>query len=105
MQTAPLVIARYHESGGSLVCELDASPFLCEFWPLHDLPRYNAEYEVELNAPGYFGFATSGSGEMFALSPTCQVVCLAFVGMSPDEELFVASDWSEFERMLRPCKF
>lgn len=94
-------LAEYYKSGKSLVCELDAQPYLCEFWPLEELERYNSEYEVSEYAPGYFGFATSGGGEMFTISPTGTIVCLAFVGMSPKEELFVASSWAEFEKMLR----
>jgi hypothetical protein len=91
----------YLESGKPQVCELAAQPYLCEFWPQTDLDRYNREYEVELYAPGYFGFATSGGGEMYAVSPQGEVVCLPFVGMSPHEERVMASSWSEFEAMLR----
>jgi hypothetical protein len=34
-------------------------------------------------APGYFGFATSGGGEMFALLPSGEVVCLPFMYGTP----------------------
>jgi hypothetical protein len=52
-------------------------------------------------APGYFGFATSGGGEMFALLPSGEVVCLPFIGMEPQVALPLASSWAEFEGMLR----
>jgi hypothetical protein len=38
---------------------------------------------------------------MYAFSPRGDIVCLAFVGMSPSEELPVASSWSAFKGMLR----
>ena len=103
MAAVPPAIAEYHASGKPLVCRLDASPYNCEFWPCAELERYNVEYEVPQDAPGYFGFATSGGGEMFSLSPTGKIVCLAFIGMSPKDELFVVSSWGQFEGMLRPA--
>ncbi|QSI76645.1 SMI1/KNR4 family protein [Niveibacterium microcysteis] len=100
MAPSPELIA-YYASGKPLVCELDANPFLCEFWPPEELEQYNQEYEVSEYAPGYFGFATSGGGEMFALAPNGAIVCLPFVGMGPAAASPVASSWSAFEGMLR----
>jgi hypothetical protein len=92
----------YYAAGKPLVCELDSSPYICELWPQEELSRYNVEYEVPLYAPGYFGFATSGGGEMFALSPAGAVVCLPFIGMEPTVALqLVAPSWAAFEAMLR----
>jgi hypothetical protein len=101
MTVAPPELVEYYQAGKPLVCELDASPYLCEFWPLDELATYNTDYEVPENAPDYFAFGTSGGGEMFCISPGGTIVCLAFVGMSPKDELFVAAKWTEFERMLR----
>lgn len=101
MTTAPSELVAYYAAGKPQVCELDEQPYLCEFWPFDELARYNSEYEVSKYAPGYFAFATSGGGEMFTISPSGTIVCLAFVGMSPTEELFVARSWAEFERMLK----
>jgi hypothetical protein len=100
MNQVPKEIAAYYDSGRPWVCEIDAEAWLCEFWPRRELISYNKEYEVP-NAPGYFGFATSGGGEMYALSPSGSVVCLAFIGMSPKEELSIAESWSRFEGMLK----
>jgi hypothetical protein len=91
----------YHQAGRPLDCEIDAEPWRCEFWPLAELVQCNADYEVARYAPGYFGFATSGGGEMYAFSPAGAIVCLAFIGMSPAEELAVAPSWAGFERMLK----
>ena len=91
----------YYASGRPLACDLDANPYRCEFWPLEDLETYNHEYQVPVYAPGFFGFATSGGGEMFAISPTGTVACLPFIGMAPDVAVQVATSWSSFEALLR----
>ena len=91
----------YHTASRPLVCELDANPYCCEFWPLDQLDTYNHEYQVSTYAPGYFGFATSGAGEMFAISPAGAVVCLPFIGMEPAAAIQVAPTWAAFQGMLR----
>ena len=91
----------YHEGGGALACEMDVSPWICEFWTFAEIEGFNVDYKVARWAPGYLGFATSGGGEMYAFAPRGAIVCLAFIGMSPKEELYVAPSWAEFKRMLR----
>ena len=100
MSASPELLA-YYAANRPLVCELDANPYCCEFWPLEELDTYNHEYKVPEFAPGYFGFATSGGGEMFALTPTGAVVCLPFIVMEPSAAMHIASTWSAFEGMLR----
>lgn len=95
------MLREYHERGRPLSCELDAQPWICEFWPLEELAQLNRDHAVPEFAPGYLGFATSGGGEMYAIAPRGAIVCLAFVGMSPSEELAVAASWQDFVAMLR----
>ena len=94
-------LREYHESGAPLICEIDVQPWRCEFWPIAEVEKLNEKYEVSVNVPGHMGFATSGGGEIYAFSPEGSVVCLAFIGMSPRESLFVAPSWAVFKRMLR----
>ena len=98
---APFELCEYFKAERAVVCELDVPPYHCEFWPLGQLAGYNEECQVHTYAPGYFGFGTSGGGEMFAISPDGAVVCLPFIGMSPVEELVLAPTWSEFESLLK----
>ncbi len=100
MKALPQELVAYHEAGRPLNCKIPTEPWGCEFWPLDQVLTYNKEYQVPEYAPGYFGFATSGGGEMYAFSPSGAIVCLAFVSMSPKEELPVAKSWSEFEALL-----
>jgi hypothetical protein len=99
--SAPTELVSYYSSGKPLVCELDASPYICEFWPFSELTTYNLEYEVPKYAPGFFGFATSGGGEMFAIAPSGAVVHLPFIGMAPVEARTLAPSWRAFEAQLR----
>jgi hypothetical protein len=97
----PSELSEYHTSGAALSRKLDVSPWLCEFWPVAEVETWNERYEVPRNAPGYIGFGTSGGGEMYAFSPRGAIVCLAFIGMSPHDELQVATSWEVFKGMLR----
>lgn len=101
MSEAPRYLVEYHQSGKSLVCELEVNPYCCEFWALEDLEQFNREYQVPEYAAGYLGFATSGGGEMFAISPTGSIVCLPFIGMEPAAAMEVAPNWQSFELALR----
>lgn len=101
MVKALSAITDYLNSPGPTICELDVQPFECEFWTLDELEQFNKEYEVTENAPGCFGFATSGGGEMFAIDPEERVVCLPFIGMAPSAALVIAQSWSSFLAMLR----
>ena len=103
MPAIPPEIAEYFHGKQPMVCEIPVNPWLCEFWELDELETFNIEYEVPTYAPGYFGFATSGGGEMFAISPTGKVVCLPFIGMSPKDELIIAESWGDFCSILSPA--
>lgn len=100
MTTLPPELIAYHQSGRPLYCEIPVQPWGCQFWPLAEILEYNKNYLVPEFAPGYLGFATSGGGEMCSFAPSGRIVCLAFVGMSPEEELPVAETWHDFESML-----
>lgn len=97
----PSELLAYYDTGKPLVCELEENPYFCEFWPKDKLTQYNQDYGVPTYAPGYFGFATNGGGEMFAISPEGTVVCLPFIVMEPNAVLLIAPSWAAFERMLR----
>ena len=101
MQPIPQCVSAYLKAGKPMVCELDENPYCCEFWEQEELVRFNSEYQVPEYAPGFFGFATSGGGEMFAISPSGSVVCLPFIGMKPNAATLVAPNWPTFQALLR----
>jgi len=97
----PSALRHYHECGEPLACQLDVSPWICNFWPLAELEQWNGEYRVPDLAPGYLAFGSNGGDEMFAFAPSGEIVCLPFVGMSPDDVDLVATDWEAFRNLLR----
>lgn len=101
MIAAPNYILENLQSGKPLVCELDKNPYLCEFWAIDELEQFNREYQVFEYAPGFFGFATIGGGEIFAVSPSGDIVCLPFIGMKLAAAMSIAANWQEFETRLR----
>ena len=68
MSSAPQVLVEYHYSRKPLVRGLSVQPWRCEFWRIENVAQYNANYEVNEYASGYFGFGSNGGGEMFAIS-------------------------------------
>jgi len=101
MHKALAPVVTYVRAGKPLVCQLQVNPYSCEFWEEARLERNNLEYEFPRYAPGFHGFATSGGGELFALSPTGSVICLPAVGMEPTAATLVASGWGHFLPLLR----
>src|SRR5947209_724888 len=97
---APPELLAYYKAGKPLICEIERNPFVCEFWPFDELQKWNAEYQISEFAPGYFGFATNGGGELYAIAPTGAVVCLPFIGMEPEVAWELAPDWPQFEVQL-----
>ena len=104
MVNLPIELLDYYSVGKPLNCELEANPYVCEFWPQMELSKFNDQYEVPLYAPGFFGFATSGGGEMFAFSPSGAIVCLPFIGMEPAVATPIAPSWEAFEQMLKHAR-
>ena len=50
--------------------------------------------------PGFLGFGSSGSGEMFAFDAKHQVFMIPFIGMDPEEAQLVAGAWIEFVNLM-----
>src|SRR5512139_3305998 len=58
-------IALLHYSNGG-EGELGVEPGWFQLWPAEKVMEFNQGYEVETNAPGFFGFGSNGGGEMLA---------------------------------------
>ena len=101
MQEVPECLVEYHQSGKPLVVHIPVQPWTCELWPLNQVREYNSERMLSECAPGYFGFGSNGAGELYALSPDGEIVCLDFCGLNPKEALHVAHSWSAFSAMFQ----
>lgn len=97
----PSELIAYYESGRATACILSVWPWNCEFWPVDQVDEYNMSYQVPERAPGYVGFAASGTGQMFAVAPQGEVVSLPFIDMTPTAATVLASNWTAFENLLQ----
>lgn len=75
-------------------------------WNAGQIIPYNAEYEIEVYAPGLLVFGSSGGGEGYAfdLKKECKdIVAVPFVGVSLEDAISIASSFTEFlEKLNQP---
>ena len=91
---------RYLQSGAPLNGELPEFPLWFEIWPEDEMDQLNKDYQVQDNAPGFYGFASDGGGEMFAFGPDTKIYALPFIGMEPNVATLLADSWSDLERKI-----
>ncbi len=91
---------RYLQSGAPRSGDLPDFPLWFEIWPEEQIEQWNQEYEVEKYAPGFFGFAGDGGGEMYAFGPDGKIYALPLIGMGPKVAKCLADSWTDFERKI-----
>jgi hypothetical protein len=96
----PADFTRYLKTGGSRTGELPDFPLWFEIWPPEEMDQWNRDYEVQKYAPGFYGFAGDGGGEMYAFGPDGRIYALPFIGMEPKVAKLLAESWSEFEKKI-----
>ena len=65
-------------------------------WPVAEIEKMNAEYQVAESMEGFLGFGSDGGGEMLAFDANGAVWKLPFIGYSTKEDAWkVADRWSE----------
>jgi len=64
--TLPAQYVGYFASDGPKEGGLAVEPGWFQLWPPDEVERWNREYHVQELAPGFFGFGSSGGGELFA---------------------------------------
>jgi len=64
------------------------------------MDQWNNEYQVATYAPGFYGFAGDGGGEMYAFGPDGAVYALPLIGMDAKNAKRLAGSWAEFENMI-----
>ena len=100
--TLPTDYVSYFAGDGPKEGGLAVEPGWFQLWRPDEVERWNRDYQVQEFAPGFFGFGSSGGGELLAFDTAGRVVMIPFIGMSPDEARPVADSWSQFvERIER----
>jgi len=87
--------------------ELMVEPGWIQLWAPGDVVRFNRLYEVQQNLPGFFGFGSSGGGELFALDlrdheRSVPVVIVPFVPMDAAYARRVADSFDALLALLPP---
>jgi hypothetical protein len=94
-----LDLLRLHDGGEG---ELGANPGWFQLWPASKVLEYNQGYELPKCFPGYFGFGSSGGGDLLGFdcrgSEPWPVITAPLIGLDPVEE--VAESFGAFVRLL-----
>ena len=94
--SVPKEYVDYLEKGGRMESLTRDEPGYFILWPLTDIEKMNADYQVAEFMPGFLGFGSDGGGEMLVFDVAGIVWKLPFVGYSSKEDAWkVADRWSE----------
>jgi hypothetical protein len=96
----PNDFVRYLRSDAPRYGDLPDFPLYFEIWPEEEMEQWNREYQVEKYAPGFYGFAGDGGGEMYAFGPDGAIYALPLIGMEAKVAERLASSWTEFESKI-----
>ena len=96
-----LALLRYSDGGDGV---LGLEPGWLQLWSSTDVLENNKDYEIEEYIPGFFGFGSSGGGELLAFDTRrgkpWKIVMIPFVPMSAELAIVIAQDCEEFIRAI-----
>jgi hypothetical protein len=96
-----LALLRYSDGGEGV---LGLEPGWLQLWSSTDVLENNKDYEIEAYIPGFFGFGSSGGGELLAFDTRrgkpWKIVMIPFVPMSAELAIVIAQDFEEFIRAI-----
>jgi hypothetical protein len=96
-----LALLLYSDGGSG---NLGIEPGWLQLWSSADVLENNKDYEIEEYIPGFFGFGSSGGGELLAFDTRSgkpwKVVMIPFVPMSADLAIVIAKDFEEFIKAI-----
>lgn len=97
----PREYLEYLRSGGRTESFTADEPGYFILWPIDEIEKMNASYEVAEYMPGFLGFGSDGGGEMLAFDAAGVVYKLPFIGYSSPEDAWKVADcWSEVAARL-----
>jgi len=83
--------------------ELSVEPGWFSLWPAEEVVELNEGYEVQTRLPGFFGFGSSGGGELLAFDTRTtpwNILSIPFIPLYEEEAVLVAANLGEFMRLL-----
>ena len=96
-----LALLRYSDGGEG---SIDIGPGWLQLWSSEEVLQHNQGYQIEEYLPGFFGFGSSGGGELLAFDTRGEkpwkVVMIPFIPMSEKEAIVIAKEFEEFIRAI-----
>lgn len=83
--------------------QLGVQPGWFQLWPAEEVEHWNEEYEVQEYIPGFYGFGSSGGGELLAFrreGAQIIIVMVPFIGMEAEYARRVAGSFEEFLSLM-----
>jgi hypothetical protein len=100
--TLPDEYVRYCAGSGLKEGGLSVQPLWFQLWAPSEVERLNRDYQVQVFAPGFLGFGSSGGGELLAFDVDGRVFTVPFDDICKERAWLVAESWSGFvEKMER----
>lgn len=94
LPTEYLTLLAYSNGGEG---EISCQPGWFQLWSAEEVTKLNKDYEVPI---GFFGFGSSGGGEMLALDIRDKrpwpIVMISFLPMQAENAIVIADDFSVF---------
>ncbi len=79
---------------------LGIEPGWFQMWPAAHVMEYNRGYEVAQRIRGFFGFGSSGGGELLAfdtrMPPPWKIYMIPFIPMQEEQAICIADDFEAF---------
>ncbi|MCB9583468.1 MAG: SMI1/KNR4 family protein [Polyangiaceae bacterium] len=83
---------------------LTVQPWWIVFWEAESVIESNADYELSKHLPGFFGFASSGGGELLAFDARGRepfpIVAIPFIPLDATLAILVARNFDELKGMI-----
>ena len=97
LPSIPLDYADYIKAKGPFECLThdEAEPGYVVLWSLEEIPKNNADVEIEVYAPGFVAFGGNGGGELLVFDRAGAVFMLPMIGMEPITAIRIADNFQE----------
>jgi len=96
-----LALLSYSDGGEGMI---GVEPGWLQLWSSVDVLELNKGYKIKKYIPGFFGFGSSGGGELLAFDTQSgepwKIVVIPFIPMSAKEAIVIAKDFEEFIRAI-----
>lgn len=103
VELPPAYVEQLCQSNGG-AGDLAVEPGWIQFWPAEEILEANAGYEVAENIPGFFGFGSSGGGELLAFriidGRAEKIFMIPFIPMEESYALLVAETFEDLRQHI-----